>query len=152
MLARPIKYHGMSYMSAKVFFDTNVLVYAYDSGEPNKQAIAQRLFDEHARQGQVVISTQVLQELYASLTRVGKQKLPMDKAADVVNFFAELPLQQIDKQLISAAMQCHQQGAFSFWDSLIVEAALRAGCSTLLSEDMHDGLQLGTLTIQNPFK
>ena len=139
-------------MSVKVFFDTNVLVYAYDSNELVKQAIAQRLFDDYARQGQLVISTQVLQELYVSLTRVGKQKLPPDKASGVVNFFAELPLQQVDKQLVSAAMQRHQQGAFSFWDSLIVEAALRAGCTKLISEDMHDGLQVGSLIIENPFK
>ena len=142
----------MNCMSAKVFFDTNVLVYAYDSQEPAKQAIAQRLFDEHARAGQLVISTQVLQELYVSLTRVGKQKLPQDKAAAVVDFFAELPLQQVDKQLVSVAMQRHQQGAFSFWDSLIVEAALRAGCSTLLSEDMQDGLHIDNLSIRNPFR
>lgn len=139
-------------MSAKVFFDTNVLVYAYDTNEPDKQVIAQRLFEEYAREGQLVISTQVLQELYVSLTRVGKQKLPQDKAAAVVDFFAELPLQQVDKKLISAAMQRHQQGAFSFWDSLIVEAALRMGCTTLFSEDMHNGLQIDSLTIHNPFK
>lgn len=141
----------MHCMSVKVFFDTNVLVYAYDDNEPTKKAIAKTLFQEYARQGNLVISTQVLQEFYVTLTRIGKQKLTPGKAEIVVNYFADLPLVQVDKAIISAAMQRHQSKAFSFWDSLIVEAALAAGCERLFSEDMQDGFQIGSLTISNPF-
>lgn len=138
-------------MSAKVFFDTNVLVYAYDDNEPVKKTIAKTLFQEYARQGDLVISTQVLQELYVTLTRVGKQKLSRQQAEIVVNHLSDLTLVQIDKDTIAAAMKRHQSKAFSFWDSLIVEAALAAECELLYSEDMQNGLIIGSLTIINPF-
>ncbi|MEZ5536187.1 MAG: PIN domain-containing protein [Thiolinea sp.] len=139
-------------MSDKVFFDTNVLVYAYDDKEPAKRVIAQNLFQDYARQGNLVISTQVLQELYVTLTRVGKQKLPPEQAETVVNYFADLPLVQIDKAIIAAAIQRHQTMPFSFWDSLIVESAMTAGCGQLFSEDMQAGLKIRQLTIINPFR
>nr|CAA6801805.1 MAG: Programmed cell death toxin MazF like [uncultured Thiotrichaceae bacterium] len=138
-------------MSAKVFFDTNVLVYAYNDNEPAKKATAKALFQEHARQGNLVISTQVLQELYVTLTRVGKQKLSQEQAEIVVNHLSDLSLIQVDKNTIAAAMKRHQSKVFSFWDSLIVEAALTAGCEQLFSEDMQNGLKIGSLTISNPF-
>ena len=62
------------------------------------------------------------------------------------------PLKTFDKAIVSLAMKRHQSNEFSFWDSLIVEAALQSGCSLLLSEDMQDGRVIGSLTIQNPFK
>ena len=85
------------------------------------------------------------------MTQMGRQKLAMDVAADIVTDLAEFPLVQVDKKIVLLAMQRHQSKAFSFSDSLIVEAALRSGCSALLSEDMHHGLSIGPLTIVNPF-
>jgi predicted nucleic acid-binding protein len=58
---------------------------------------------------------------------------------------------QVNKKIISLAMKRHQSQVFSFWDSLIVEAALLSGCSQLLSEDMQNGLVVDSLTICNPF-
>lgn len=72
-------------------------------------------------------------------------------AKDIVNDLAEYPLIQFDKTIISLTMKRHQSNEFSFWDSLIVEAALQSSCNTLLSEDMRDGRMIGSLTIQNPF-
>jgi predicted nucleic acid-binding protein len=69
-----------------------------------------------------------------------------------VNDFAEFPLVQVDKVLIAKAMQRHRNREFSFWDSLVIEAALQANCDTLLSEDMQDGRIIHGLTIANPFK
>jgi hypothetical protein len=69
----------------------------------------------------------------------------------VVNDFAEFPLVQIDKTIIVKAMRRYQGKALSFWDSLIVEAALQAGCTQLLTEDMQDGLVIDRMTIRNPF-
>lgn len=139
-------------MSAKAFFDTNVLVYAFDKHEPEKQAIAKRLIGQFGGDGQLIVSTQVLQELYVTLSKMGKQALPAEEVEEIVNDFAEYPLVQVDKMIIASAMKRHQSKAFSFWDSLIVEAALQADCRVLFSEDMQDGRQIGQLVIRNPFK
>ncbi len=138
-------------MSDKVFFDTNVLVYAFDQSEPEKSIIARQLIAEFGTDGNLVLSTQVLQEFYVVVTKVGKVMLTLEQAEDIVNDFAEFPLIQVDRLMISLAMKRHQSKIFSFWDSLIVEAALKSGCSQLLSEDMQDGLLIDSLTIRNPF-
>lgn len=139
-------------MSDKVFFDTNVLVYAFDTKEEVKSVIAKRLISEYGSKGNLILSTQVLQEFYVTVTRKGRSLLSKEAAEDIISDLAEFPLIQVDKTIISLAMKRHQSEAFSFWDSMIVEAALQSGCDILLSEDMQDGRQIGSLTIQNPFK
>ncbi len=138
-------------MNDKVFFDTNVLVYAFDKSEPEKGTIAKRLIRDFGSEGNIVLSTQVLQEFYVTVTKANKDMLTKEKAEEVVNDFAEFPLVQVDRIIISRAMKRHQSDAFSFWDSLIVEAALQSGCSKLLSEDIHNGLMINSLAISNPF-
>ncbi len=138
-------------MNDKVFFDSNILVYAYDKNEPEKGAIAKQLIREHGTDGNLVLSTQVMQEFYVTVTKIGKHMLPKEEAADIVNDLAEFPLIQVTKEIIMRAMKRHQTRGFSFWDSLIVEAALQAGCSTLLSEDMQDGFVIDAMQIHNPF-
>lgn len=140
-----------SCMSDKSFFDTNILVYAFDDSEPEKSKIAKQLIGDFGSKGNLIVSTQVLQEFYVTVTRVGNELLSKQAAEGIVNDFAEFPLIQIDKTIISKAMKRHQGKAFSFWDSLIVEAALQAGCTQLLSEDMQDGLVISTMIIRNPF-
>ena len=136
----------------KVFFDTNILVYAFDKSDPAKAAIARHWLREIGSQGNLVLSTQVLQEFYVVVTKSLNPKIPLFQAAELINDFAEFPLIQVDKTLIAKAILRHQSGEFSFWDSLIVEAALQANCDTLLSEDMQDGRIIHGLTITNPFK
>ena len=138
-------------MSDRAFFDTNVLVYAFDNGEPEKCVVAKKLIHDFGSDGNLVLSTQVLQELYVTLTNVGRALLTLENAEEIVNDFAEFPLIQVDKNIISRAMKRHRNKAFSFWDALIVEAALQSGCSQLLSEDMQDGLVIDSLRIRNPF-
>ena len=138
-------------MSDKVFFDTNVLVYAFDKSEPEKGIIARQLISDFGTDGNLVLSTQVLQEFYVVVTKIGKLMLSREEAENIVNEFAEFPLVQVDMAIISRAMKRHQSKIFSFWDSLIVEAALKLGCSQLLSEDMQDGLVIHSMTIRNPF-
>ena len=115
-------------MSDKAFFDTNVLVYAFDNGEPEKNAISKQLIHDFGRDGNLVLSTQVLQEFYVTVTKVGKSMMTPKEAEDIVNDFAEFPLVQVDKNIISHTMKRHQNKVFSFWDALIVESALQSGC------------------------
>ncbi len=101
-------------MSDKVFFDTNVLVYAFDQSEPEKSIIARQLIAEFGTDGNLVLSTQVLQEFYVVVTKVGKVMLTLEQAEDIVNDFAEFPLVQVDRLMISLAMKRHQSKIFFF--------------------------------------
>jgi predicted nucleic acid-binding protein len=132
-----------------VFFDTNVLIYRIDHRDPIKQDIARRLVWDAMVQGVATISTQSLQEFYNAATR--RIGLHPDEARKVAEHYSQARIVQLKPPLIFAAMTRHAAGGFSFWDALIVEAALAGGASTLYSEDMQDGLQIGTLTIRNPF-
>jgi predicted nucleic acid-binding protein len=138
-------------MSGRIFFDTNVLVYLFDADSAAKQARARELFAEHARSGRLVLSPQVLQELYVTVTRKLARPLPPGEAFAALAQLSVLPLVAIDGPLILRAAQLHQKASLSFWDALIVEAALEGNCKTLLSEDMQSGRRFGDLAVQNPF-
>ena len=132
------------------FFDTNVLVYCTDSSSPAKQARARSLVAEHASTGEAVISTQVLIELFHSLTR--KQKIPPALAQSLVLGFAEWPVISSDAALVTAAVDKSIQWQLSIWDAMVVEAALRSGAATLYTEDLNAGQRFGGLTVVNPFQ
>ena len=132
------------------FFDTNVLVYCTDSSSPAKQARARSLVAEHASTGEAVISTQVLIELFHSLTR--KQKIPPALAQSLVLGFAEWPVISSDAALVAAAIDKSLHWQLSIWDAMVVEAALRSGAPTLYTEDLNAGQRFGSLTVANPFQ
>lgn len=138
-------------MSAKVFADTKVLVYGYDAGEPEKQTAAQALIELYGATGDLVISTQVLQEFFVTVTRKLAQPLTTDNAYEIVQNLAEYPLVQLDKAMILSAIRRSKVDKLAFWDALIVEAVLGAGCETLFSEDMQASREIQGLTIRNPF-
>lgn len=135
-----------------VFVDTNVLVYAHDSaaGERGETArkLLRRLWDE--RTG--ALSTQVLQEFYAVATR--KLKPPMTKleARQIVADYSIWCVVDTDPLLIVSASKLDEEHSVGFWDALIIEAAIRAGAETLVSEDLQDGRRFGTLSVRNPFR
>lgn len=139
-------------MSDKVFFDTNIWVYAFDPAEPAKKSQARELIKAYASTGSLMLSIQVLQEFYAVTTRARRLLLSPSAATAVIADLSQYPLITITSDLIQRATQRHQTQVFSFWDCLIVEAALSARCSILFSEDMQHGLVVDQkLTIQNPF-
>ena len=131
------------------FFDTNVLVYVFDRTEPAKQAIAQELVTEHMGTRDMVLSTQVLQELYVTLTR--KKQLGAADALEVVTTFAQERIVPASAGMVLRGLALSQQRQLSAWDALIVQAALHGGCTTLFSEDFLTGAQFEGLTIVNPF-
>ena len=132
---------------SKYFFDTNLLVYLY-SKEP-KSAIVEKLI--HAHFGQICLSIQVLNELYSVLTR--KNLKSKEEAQIIINDLIEnYKIYCIDEQCIKRAMALHIQYHFSYWDSLIIAAALEVGCTTLYSEDLQPDRTIEErLTILNPF-
>ena len=138
-------------MTAKFFVDTNVLVYAEDRDAGRKHEVARALVVElwHDRSG--VVSVQVLQELYVTLTRKVRRPVSSGKALDIVREY--MTWQTIDNTgpLLLDAVALQQKANISFWDALIVQAAVATGCDRLYSEDLNAGQRFGGLEVVNPF-
>ncbi|HMA86561.1 MAG TPA: PIN domain-containing protein [Desulfosalsimonadaceae bacterium] len=135
----------------RYFFDTNILVYLFDEDNPDKKARAQMLLEEETAAGQVLLSTQVLQEFYVAVTRKLGVPLSPEKAEDVVCQLIMLPLVEINSRHILGAIARSRNLQYSFWDALIIEAAISGGAGILLTEDLQHGQTIGSLEIQNPF-
>lgn len=135
----------------KAFFDTNVLVYLFDADAPAKQNRARELLDREVRAGRAVLSTQVLQEFYVTVTRKLGHPLTPDVAYRAVADLSALPLVQVDRPMILSAIQRSHRDPLSFWDALIVQAALTAGAEVLHTEDLQHGRILDGLRFDNPF-
>jgi len=135
-----------------VFVDTNILVYFRDGSDPRKQAIAEDWLRRLAESRRGRISTQVLVEFYAVATRGDKLARNVGQARTDVEAFAAWQPVQPSVDLFRRAWDVSDRYSLSWWDAMIVAAALIAGCQTLLSEDMAEGLVVDqTLTIVNPF-
>jgi len=138
-------------MSGRTFLDTNVLVYLYDADAPEKQRAARRVL-EHADDDGLVISTQVLQEFYVTVTKKFAKRLTQAEILLALKGLRKFPTVQVDVPMIFEAIEVAQRFKISFWDSLIVQAALSAGCARLLTEDLQHDLRIGSLTVENPFR
>ena len=136
---------------SRSFFDTNVLLYLFDASVPAKKARAQEVFSGEVEAGRAVLSTQILQEFYVNVTRKLDEPLPSEVAAEQVRDFSLLPLVRVDEAMILAAIERHRIMSFSFWDALVVEAALRGGADRLLTEDLQHGQEMDGLRVENPF-
>lgn len=134
----------------KTFLDTNVLVYAFDTAEPAKQARAQEVLRGTDPES-LVLSTQVLSEFFVVVTRKLATPLPPGDAAAAVRNLSALQVVTTDAALVQEAIELCEVHQLSYWDSLIVAAARRAGCGQLLSEDLQHGARLADLQVVNPF-
>ena len=126
------------------FLDTNVLIYAQGAGA--KSEVARTVILTGG-----VISVQVLNEFVAVLRR--KFRFEWDVIAEAVSDVrvALDPVRPIDISTHTEAVALARSYGFSFYDSLIVAAALEAGCDTLLTEDLQNGQRIVSLTVVNPF-
>jgi predicted nucleic acid-binding protein len=139
-------------MDDKIFVDTNVLVYARDSTEPQKQkqALAWMSYLWKTRTGR--LSFQVLQEFYLTVTQKLDPGLEPERARqDVRLLFSWLPI-QTDPRIIETAWYVQDRHRLSWWDALVVSAARLAGCRYILSEDFKSGQELVETKIINPFQ
>jgi predicted nucleic acid-binding protein len=141
----------MNCMTALVFVDTNVLVYARDARQPAKQSQAAALFERLWRERSGRTSIQVLSEYYVTVTRKLDPGIARaDAWEDVQSFQSWRPL-PIDGMLIHRARDVEHRHRLNWWDSLIVAAAQAQNCAILLSEDLQDGGVYGGVTVKNPF-
>lgn len=137
-------------MSARSFFDSNILVYTDDADAPAKQARSLELVAEARLSRTGVVSTQALAEYYSAATR--KLKVAPDIARRKLELFGHLSLVLIALDDLLAAADLARLHQLSFWDALIVRAALQANCRVLLSEDMQHDRRINGLRIVNPFR
>jgi len=136
----------------KTFVDTNVLVYAHDSDAGDRHTMAKALLAELWGDRNGSLSTQVLQEFYAVVTRKFKPSMPRTKARAIVAAYGEWCAVATEPQLIVCASRLEEEHTLSFWDALIVQAAIQVGAARLVSEDLQDGRRFGALIIVNPFR
>lgn len=140
-------------MSAKYFIDTNVFVYSFDDRQPAKKESSMALIQEGLKTGMGIISTQVIQEFLnvATLKFVVPIK-PEDSKAYlrlVLN-----PLCQVypNLSLYETCLDLQTETRYSFYDSLIIAAAIQGGCDLLYSEDLQDGQEIHGTMIVNPYR
>jgi predicted nucleic acid-binding protein len=135
-----------------VFVDTNVLVYARDASEPEKQPQAAAWIDHLWRTRTARLSFQVLQEYYATTTRKLEPGLTPEQArADVRDLLAWRPV-SVGTELLEAGWSVEDRFGLSCWDALIVAAARIARCDYLLTEDLQHGAEFEGLQVVNPFR
>jgi predicted nucleic acid-binding protein len=155
-LSRSVTGRGVAtiYMTGKrdvSFVDTNVLVYAFDKSNSAKKTIAQRLMNELIEEDRLRVSTQVLQELFVTLTRKASQPCSTGEALAVLEDLTAWPLMVVDYPAIRAAAGLADKAKLSFWDALVVVAAVRSGAAVLFTEDLNDGQEILGVRISNPF-
>jgi predicted nucleic acid-binding protein len=138
-------------VTALVFVDTNVFVYARDANEPMKQPLAAHWLERLWSEGTGRTSVQVVNEYYWNLThKIRPALLPDDAWVRVRRLFNWNPL-PVDTELAARAHEIERRWRLSWWDSLIVAAAQGQNCSLLLTEDLQDRAVYGGVTLRNPF-
>jgi predicted nucleic acid-binding protein len=137
------------FMSARSFFDSNVLAYTDDETALKKKARALSLLKEHHDAGTGVLSLQVLQEYFVTATK--KLKVDSQLARRKVDIFSNLEVGVPEIADVLAAIDLHRLHGFSFWDCLIIRMAQQTGCKIIYSEDMQHAQTVGGIKIVNPF-
>jgi len=130
------------------FLDTNVVVYAFDRAEPERQAKAISILEG---QGRLVVSTQVLLEAWWVLTRRLAEPLSEEQASAVIDTLTELPVINTDPELVRRAIRTSRKTRIAIWDAMIIEAARSAGCHRVLSEDLQHDQDFDGVVVVNPF-
>ena len=132
-------------MHDRIFLDSNVMIYAYFKQDETKQRISRQLIMQ-----QSVISTQVLQEMSHTLYR--KMKVDYQIIRPLLQeCLRNCNLHINTSDTVFSALDIAERYGFSFYDSLIVAAAIESKCAVLYSEDMQHNQQIESLIIKNPF-
>ena len=134
-----------------VFFDTKALVYANDTGAPEKRSRARKLIHEAVVSGTGSISTQVLAEFWVTVTRKLKTPLALETAREQIVLFSAFHVQAVDQSTVLEAIRLQERYQISYWDAQIIASARFAKATLLYSEDLQHGAEYEGIRIQNPF-
>ena len=136
-------------MAVRVFFDTNVLVYAaVGRGKDEPKRIRALKLIESEDFG---TSAQVLQEFFVTVVKKASRPLSAAQALEWIEQWTVFPCQTIDHQLVRIAIEKSERFAISYWDAAILVAAEALGTDTVYSEDLSDGQRYGKVRVVNPF-
>ena len=139
-------------MSDRYFLDTNIIIYSFNEREPAKQERAQNLIETGLKENHTMVSYQVVQEFINAAIR--KFTVPMSHGDcrlfidNVLSHFWEV---YASRQLVNSALDLSERWQYSFYDALIIAAALEASCTVLYSEDLQHRQKIYSLQIINPF-
>jgi predicted nucleic acid-binding protein len=135
---------------SKIFIDTNILVYSMDRHDPEKREKCRSGLTALTRRDKGVISTQVLQEFYVACTK----KLGADPliVKNILQSFIHFELVIITPEIIQSAIDISILNALSFWDALIVSAAISANCEKIWTEDLNSGQMIRGVMLENPIE
>ncbi len=139
-------------MSAECFIDTNLFIYQMEALDERKATIADNIIRKGIETRNASISFQVVQECLNTVLRKAEIPLTTDETKHYLeNVLAPLFRVSASLSLYHRALDVQARYRYGFYDSLIVAAALDAGCTRLYSEDFQDGQRIESLTIENPF-
>ena len=132
------------------FVDTNIFLYAVSTAreERAKKERALAILDEE----DLALSVQVLQEFYVQATHeIRRERLTHEQAVALIESWLRFRVQEVSVGVMRSALATVARWGISYWDAAIVEAAREAGCPTLLSEDLRDGMEFAGVRVENPF-
>ncbi len=135
----------------RIFVDTNVLVYAHDVDAGQKHQIAQGLLVELWNNRTGVLSVQVFQEFYITVTRKLIHPLSAKETRNIIQNYLNWHIEVNDSLSVLNASRIEENYRISFWDALIVAAASKAKVSKILTEDLKSGQVMEGILIENPF-
>lgn len=136
----------------KIFIDTNIIIYAYDVTAGKKHKAAGNILSELWNSGLGVISTQVLQEFFVTVVQKIPKPIEKQQAKEIVGDFLKWHVVVNSGDAIIEAIDICLNSGYSFWDSMIIQAAITGGAAILISEDFQNGQLISGVTIRNPFK
>lgn len=139
-------------MSGRFFLDTNIFVYSFDQSAAAKAQRATQLICEALTTQKGIISYQVVQEFFnVALRRFSRPMQSTDAEQYLSTVFRPLLGVHSSQALYAEALRLHAQSGLSWYDALIVSAAIQARCDQLFTEDLQHGQRFGTLQVRNPF-
>ena len=137
-------------MTNRVFIDTNIVTYAHITNDKNKHSIALTFLKDTLKGTRVWISTQILSEFYSALN---KNNFDHDKIVEFINAMTQqMNVCPVTLDIVEKALSIKSKYQLSYWDSLMLSAALECECEVVYTEDLqHKQVIDGKLTIINPF-
>jgi predicted nucleic acid-binding protein len=137
-------------MTGRVFIDTNILIYALDPSAPEKRRVSADLLRQTISGRTLTLSPQSLNETYRVLTQ-RRRLMPVEAARGYIRTLAPWAIAPLDAKTVERAFAVEDETGYSWWDSLMLAAALQADCRLFVSEDLQDGRTIAGMRIANPF-
>jgi len=140
-------------LSGRFFLDTNIFAYTFDAKSPAKARRAAQLIRQAADTGNGVVSYQIVQEFFNLAFRRFQHPMNVAEAEQyLITVFRPLLAVHSSPALYVEAMRIAARYHLSWYDCIIVAAALQSQCSVLYSEDLQHGQEIESLLIENPFR